>query len=292
MRLFGQYVEDLPIPKIKSTVSVEEREQHVDALIDAYDAAVAVGGDPTSVLDGVQDHLDATPERGDVVHDLLAHLAQQMTAMKETRHRYHLDVTDYVTAPDGSTDGLGLQEIGDRYQPAPGVGGSILADTTRDREKLKLGRLFAEVDDTDGSATVTVRATARYKPNAADEISDDALDTYGYFETAPVDVCTLYGCTDLEAGLVDHWLAALDDRGEGFSGYRDHATKTISLRDRILAVRLPDPDAETANLRSFLDNAASAADLDRRLAVTDDLIDRIVYCLYDLSDAEIAIVEG
>jgi hypothetical protein len=91
---------------------------------------------------------------------------------------------------------------------------------------------------------------------------------------------------------VKDWLHALSDRGDGFSGYRDNATKTNSLRDRILDIHFPDPEANAASLRPFLNNAKTAADLDRRIRFTDRLIDQIVYRIYGLSDDEVACRPG
>lgn len=68
-------------------------------------------------------------------------------------------MTDYVAAPDSSRDGVTLRGVG-RYQPAAGVTDSLLADTTDERDGLRVGRLVAERD----GDTVHVRATARFKP--------------------------------------------------------------------------------------------------------------------------------
>lgn len=45
-------------------------------------------------------------------------------------------------------------------------------------------------------------------------------------------------------------------------------------------------------LRPFLRNAAKAAELDRQVAFTDGLIDRVVYRLYGLTDEEVGVVES
>ena len=295
MRLFGQYVENIPIRDVDFTTPEDEREQHVEALIRDYEAARRSDAPPgdTAVLDAVEDHLSADPEQADVVHDLLAHLAREMTRLKEERHTYHLDVTDYVATPSDDA-GVGLREIG-RYQPVPGAPNSLLAATTEQRDGLRIGRLTA----THRGDAVTVCATARFKPHGErsewpDVVPTDAEpDQWGYVETEPIDVCTLHDCSELEAGLVVHWLAALNDAESGFSGYRDTATKTISLLDRLYDLRLPDPSDEDVRdaLRPFLDNAAAAADLDVQIEFTDGLIDRVVYRLYGLSDTEVAVVE-
>lgn len=180
----------------------------------------------------------------------------------------------------------------------------------RVQKQGRVGRLATERDGT----TVHVRATARFKPCSESEsrtnpepdsgpagerngwpdaVPDDAEpDRWGYVETEPLPVCTLHDCSEREAGLIVHWLDALNDADRGFSGYRDTATKTIPLLDRLYDLRFPDPDRRRDALRSFLDNAQAAADLDRQIAFTDGLIDRIVYRLYDLSDEEVAVVEG
>jgi hypothetical protein len=294
-----QYFRHLPIRDIAFTTPEDERATHVQALTDAYETAREADADPTAnaVLEEVEAHLAGDPEstsgtgpeRADVVHDLLAHLAREMTRLKRERASYHLDLTDYLAEPEGAAS-IGLTELGTRYQPAPGVQQSLLADTTTERDGLRIGTLSAEQQ----SDTVTVRATVRYKPEDDEDLPDDALDRWGYYETDPVAVCTLHGCSALESGLLVHWLDVLNAHGSGYSGYRDQATKTNSLLDRLHAARFPDPQDDTVlrGLRPFLDNARAAARLDAHLTFTDTLIDQIVYRLYGLSDEEIAVVEG
>jgi hypothetical protein len=106
-----------------------------------------------------------------------------------------------------------------------------------------------------------------------------------------VDVGTVTGCTDREAGLAAYWLEALNGYGSGFSDYRTNATQNISLLDRLLATRLPDP-SDSPLLDSFLDTARDAEALDAKIAFTDRLIDQIVYRLYGLTDDEVAVVEA
>jgi len=69
--------------------------------------------------------------------------------------------------------------------------------------------------------------------------------------------------------------------------------KSLSRLDRLYDLRFPDPsdDGVVDALRPFLDNAQQAAELDRQIQFTDDLIDRIVYRLYGLTDAEGTVVE-
>lgn len=161
-----------------------------------------------------------------------------------------------------------------------------------------MGRLAAEQDETNGTHTVHVHATARFEPQGERPDWPDAVpegaepDQWGYVETEPIPLSILHDCTEIEAGLVVYWLDALNDADSGFSGYRDNATKTNSLLDRIYDLRLPDPSDESVAdaLRPFLDNVQAASDLDQQIAFTDGLIDQIVYRLYGLSGEEVAVV--
>ncbi|MCS3697192.1 BREX-1 system adenine-specific DNA-methyltransferase PglX [Salinibacter ruber] len=288
----SRFIKHLPIRQVEFTTPEDEREDHVAALLDSYKAARAenTATDANPVLEGISDHLDA--DRPDVVHDLLVHLAREITDLKAERATYLLDVTDYVPSPTDN-GGVTLRDVG-RYQPAPGVQDTLLADTTEERENLRVGRLEAERD----GDIVHVRATARFKPQGdrdswPDAVPDEAeRDQWDYVETDPIPICTLHDCTEIEAGLIGHWLDALNAADSGFSSYRDNATKTNSLLDRIYDARFPDPSENSVQdaLRPFLQNAQEAAKLDRQIAFTDRLIDRIVYRLYGLSDEEIAVV--
>jgi hypothetical protein len=233
--------------------------------------------------------------RDDVVHDLLAYLAQEITQLKDERHTYNLDITDYVTEP---AKGVDVRDIG-RYQPAADVTESLLADTTEEWDGLRIGTLSVKQNETGDTHTITVRATARFKPDGdrgmwPDIVPDDTEpDQWDFVETEPLTVCTLHDCSPLEANLVAHWIDALNDADDGFSGYRDTATKTISLLDRIHDIRFPDPDnSSTQNaLSPFLENVQEAGQLDEQIGFTDRLIDEIVYRLYGLTEEEIAVVE-
>jgi len=251
------------------------------------------------VLEAVEENLNADPGRADVVHDLLAHLAREMTRLKNERQTHDLDITNWMTAPSKGK-GIGLREIG-RYQPAEGVTETVLADKTDERAKLHIDRLIVETASTDDDTVpVHVRAIARFKPEGERESWPAAVpetaepDRHDYVATEPIDVCTLHGCDKIETGLVVHWLRALNDKGNGFSGYRDNATsRDYSLLDRTFNIRLPDPSDDSVRdaLRPFLNNAEAAAELDAQIGFTDALIDQIVYRLYGLTDGEVAVVE-
>ena len=293
----SRFIRHLPIRKVDFTTPRRGRKRYVQRLMDRYQNTKYRRARPvdTSILEAVEDHLSAEIKRDDVVHDLLAHLAKEMTQLKGKRYTYNLDITDYVTEP---ADGVSVRDIG-RYQPAASVTESLLADTTEEWNGLRIGTLSTEKDDTGGPHTLAVRATARFKPEGEREMWPDAVpddaepDQWDYVETDPLPVCTLHDCSTLEADLVAHWVEALNDADAGFSGYRDTATKTISLLNRIYDIRFPNPsNSSTQNaLKPFFDNVEEAEQLDEQITFTDQLIDDVVYRLYDLTEEEIAVVE-
>lgn len=100
--------------------------------------------------------------------------------------------------------------------------------------------------------------------------------------------------TDLsktEADLVEAFVPVAVEKADGFAGFRETATKTNSLVDRMEAITLPDPDDVADDLERYREAVERAEELDEKIHQTDDLIDEIVYELYGLTDEEIEIVE-
>lgn len=81
------------------------------------------------------------------------------------------------------------------------------------------------------------------------------------------------------------------ENADEFANFRERATKTMSLVDRLEAITLPDPEDVAEDLERYREAVARAEELDEKIQRTDDLIDEIVYELYGLTDEEIEIVE-
>jgi len=116
-------------------------------------------------------------------------------------------------------------------------------------------------------------------------------DQWGYTETEPLAALEITDLGEREADLIEHFMPVAVDEAGGFANFRETATKTNSLVDRLKAVELPDSDAVVDDLDNYLRTVARAEELDEKIAKTDDLIDEIVYELYGLTDEEIEIVE-
>jgi methyl-accepting chemotaxis protein len=83
---------------------------------------------------------------------------------------------------------------------------------------------------------------------------------------------------------------AVDEAG-GFAGFRETATKTNSLVDRLRALTLPAVADVREGLASYRETRTRADELEAKIERTDDLIDEIVYDLYGLTEEEVAVVE-
>jgi type II restriction/modification system DNA methylase subunit YeeA len=97
--------------------------------------------------------------------------------------------------------------------------------------------------------------------------------------------------TETEAGLVEAFVPVAVDEAGGFADFRETATKTNSLVDRLRSLTLPRVADVEDGLASYRETMARAEELETKIDRTDELIDEIVYELYGLTDEEIAIVE-
>jgi len=77
----------------------------------------------------------------------------------------------------------------------------------------------------------------------------------------------------------------------GFADFRETATKTNSLVDRLRKLTLPAVVDVRDELEGYIETVERAEELEAKIENTDALIDEIVYELYGLTDEEIEIVE-
>ncbi|WP_255194685.1 Eco57I restriction-modification methylase domain-containing protein [Natronobeatus ordinarius] len=201
--------------------------------------------------------------------------ARELIEYRSEKDKLNLSLVDYL---GNYEEGPNLPDIG-IFQP---TNPEYLDATTEDYDKLQIERARTKRD----RSTVTIEATARYKPEDEEEFE---TDTYGYTETEFFKAFTLTNLSEEEATLVEAFVPVAVD--EEIANFSDNATKTISLLDRLKAMTLPDPDDVKDDLRRYIENRERADELDQKIEKTDQLIDEIVYDLYDLTDEEIKIVE-
>ena len=84
LRFFFQYMEELPIRRINFTTPANERDRQLEKAKTLYQRCLDRGS-IDCVLGFVKHHLTADPERSDIVHDLLAFLAEEMVEMNKAK---------------------------------------------------------------------------------------------------------------------------------------------------------------------------------------------------------------
>jgi type I restriction-modification system DNA methylase subunit len=210
--------------------------------------------------------------------DALAYFGSEMIEITDQRASLNLSLLDYL---GNYTEGPKLPDVG-LFQP---TSSNILDATKEDYENLRVGEVKTKRDGNQ----VTVYATARYKPEDEEEFE---TDRWGYTETEYVEGFTIVDLSEEEATLVEEFVPVAVEEGDGFANFRDTATKTNSLIDRIKAIILPDSDDIMDDLRRYIQTKERADELDEKIKKTDALIDQIVYDLYDLTDEEIELIES
>ncbi|SEO92755.1 N-6 DNA Methylase [Halorientalis persicus] len=268
-------LQKLPIRTINAEVDNNKNDQKYNRLQDLLSQGI-----PQE--DVITDELNSSNETDIAVgQDLLIDLSENIVSLKEKRRSINSKLLDYIR-PYSEKDVI--SEIG-IYQPPSGVGDTKLTATKEEYENIRVGTVTCEREDEN---TVTVHATARYKPENEDA---HETDQWGYTETEPMPAMRLTDLTETEADLVEAFVPVAVEEADGFAGFRETATKTNSLVDRLEAITLPDPDDVAEDLQRYREAVERAAELDEKIQRTDDLIDEIVYDLYGLTDEEIEIVE-
>ena len=217
--------------------------------------------------------------------DKLTELYSQNSEYIRKLANLNLSLLDYLGVSDD--DDLDGDRLGDLYMPPAGLADSMVSKTAEDLEGLRVEGVDFEEDGT----RLVMSVDISYKP---DEDDPRETDTYGRlaeteFETYEAMVFT--GLSDEQETLVRNFVPVAVDEAGGFAGFRQSATKTNSLVDRLEALTLPDVGATRDGLERYIDVKERADELDEKIERTDALIDEIVYDLYGLTDEEIEIVE-
>lgn len=98
--------------------------------------------------------------------------------------------------------------------------------------------------------------------------------------------------SEIEADLIEAFVPVAVIEAGGFAGFRETATKTNSPGDRLRKLKLPAVDEVEDGLKNYIETKERAEELIAKIKRIDDLIDKIVYDLYRLTDEEIEIVES
>jgi hypothetical protein len=313
-----QYIERIPIRQAVFTTSLEEREQLAaagiteatewieaterDSVTSAAFSAFSdsklgawldtrLGAthtpDPELVEVHNADPLNADhqlPEEGpveqsDVVHDLLAHLAERMIAMHKDRQQYEeaLDPFKYI-------------DKGAPFVPFPEAFAEEIKLGQRVSEPVDLGAVHHDID-----GLCLVPAGDRWELQAQLKKRDPESEwrdwqyeedgTHIVREWVPV---YRFAMDEAKARYYQHALPVRGDFAEA-GGFPGGYTRSTAKKLQKTEVPVFDPDVD---LSQMVDLSEKLTAVRARIAATDRLIDLIVYRLYGLTEEEVAIVEG
>jgi len=200
---------------------------------------------------------------------------------KDLKTSLNLEIVDFL---GGYSEGQQLADL-PGYQPSKGVSDSPLSGTTSSLENLRVG----SVDVSDEGNAVTILVSARYKPEDPDEFETDRWD---YTETELMPAMQFIGFSDEERLLVREFVPYAIEEAGGFAGFRETATKTNSLIDRLEKLTLPAISDVRSELNRYQNQIQQAERLDKKIETADEHLDKMIYDLYGLSGDEKAIVEN
>jgi len=271
-----QYVKGIPIPAIEFT-----NRRHLttddENTIESTPQRVATGDISTNT--GLEDLLD-TNAVNVAMHDTLCIVADKISSNKNERAAYNLDLMDYLGSYE---NGRALSDISG-YQPASGVSSSILSNTADEYDGLRVGSVRIQQKN----QKVAVEATARYKPENKDEFE---TDQWGYAETEFLPAIEFIGLNEIEEALIQTFVPYAIEEGDGFADFRDNATSTNSLVDRLEGLTLPDIDDIESGLKRYLEQKQQVSEIMGENERLIEFLNDIVYELYDLDADESTMVE-
>lgn len=213
------------------------------------------------------------------LRDLISNLTEAIVRMNEEINQMNHSITDYL---GNYSQGPALADLSP--MPPSGLADSILTNTEETRDSLRVG----SVDLKRADEELIVLLSARYKPEEEDGYE---TDQWGYTETDLEPAMKFTGLDKEQAMLIEAFVPYAVEEARGFAEFRETATKTNSLIDRLEELTLPKLDDVADGLQRYQEAKERAAELDEKIEQTDELIDEIVYELYGLTDKEIEIVE-
>jgi hypothetical protein len=261
-RFLASYLRPIPIPQPDLEPDSADYESNFQKSVKKFET---------------NNRLPRIEERG----AFLSYLGGELTDLHKNRNHLNLALLDYLgTYSDGPT--LGEMD----HQPPSGLASSVLTETatSTDFETLRVTAARVERDGGD----VRVLAVPYVKPTDEEEYETNSR---GYATLDPVPAMELFDLSDAQADLVETFVPYAVEEADGFAGYRDNATATISPLDRLEGLTLPALADVENGIEGYVERRERAAELDEQIERTDELIDEIVYELYGLTDEEIEIVE-
>jgi hypothetical protein len=262
-RMKTAYLNPFPVPDIEYFGEQEEIPEEIASNIEG----LALGD---------SEHESYTDSGEKSQYQTICKAVELRTDYTKQLSELNLNILDYLGRYDSG------EALGDLsgYQPPSGISDSILSHTSETKENLRIGKVEARKDGN----SVVVLASARYKPEDEDEFE---TDQWGYTETELKPAIKFIGLDDTTTALIQEFVPVAVDEAGGFAGFRETATKTNSLIDRLEALTLPDPSSIESDLDRYLDTKKQAEELEARIQRVDTITRSALFDLYSLTQDEI-----
>ena len=200
-------------------------------------------------------------------------------AWTQEREALNTNLLDYLGEYSGG------QTVGELYMPPSDLAQSILVKTTGEYDNLRIDEIQIEEDH----QKLIVKASARYKPENED---DYETDRWGYTETDLEPAMEFAGLDERREALIREFVPRAVREADGFANFRDNATSTNSLINRLEELVLPALGDVEKGLERYLEVKARADELDEKITNASEHIDSIVYELFELSEEEVELIES
>ena len=227
-----------------------------------------------------EDRIEASSD----IQALLSVLADAVIERKEQRENINLELIDYLGDYE---EGQSLSELSPI--PPEGRGESLLVKEDGMSEKFETIRATESIVEREGN-TLTVKLVPYVKPNE-EYLDEYDTNSYDYATLDPIPALRFNSLDENLAVLIEAFVPYAVAEANGFAGYRDDAITSKSLIDRLHELTLPDKDDIEEELQRYREQRERAKNLEDEIEATTQLIDKIVYDLYGLTDEEIEIVE-
>jgi len=274
---------ELPYRSLDVDTDADHDPDLPDDVEDTIDAAVTgeFASAPDDLIDVVEEKLD---DDDAFVHDITVTLVERIIDTKSLHSELNTNMLTYFGEDlqgdqlDSPEDYARLADLTE-YQP-PTEKSDLLTETTGDDyETIEITGATVEEDGMKLKLLVDIRTRG------------DSDDDYDHHEE--ITAATFLNPDDELDRLLRAFLPEAISRAEGYADFRNYATGSRStLEDRVKDIRLPDASDVGDDVDRFLDRKEEAAQLSAEISRCDDLIDRIVYQLYDLTDEQISQVEA
>lgn len=212
--------------------------------------------------------------------DELSTLVDEIVRDVQARRKINTNLPDYL----GNFEwGETLGDVAG-YQPAGGVSGTELSGTSTDYENLRVGSIKVNSDN----SSVVIEMSARYKPEDEEQFE---TDRWGYTETELFPAVEFIGVSEHQKTLIEEFVPFAVQKAGGYADFRETATKSQSLVDRLNQLTLPQLNDVSDDIDRYVSSTERAKELEEAITNSESKIDEIIYELCEIDREQQEVIE-